>query len=154
AEKPAEKPAEKAVEKPAEKPAEKAVEKPAEKPAEKAAEKPKPKPAAPVEGAPAVPAGPPSIGEHVLIHTPGVWLAALVTGAGAGNFKVKFTGGGEEDVPVDRILRAPESMKGLHYQPNQLVVVDFKGVFEPGKVIRQEGKGEYKVRFDGQGPEG
>jgi hypothetical protein len=78
-----------------------------------------------------------------------------VTAANAGgSFKVKFTSGGEEDVAADRILREPASTKGLRYQPNQLVLVDYKGVYVPGKVLKQEGKGEYKVRFEGQGPEG
>ena len=67
--KPAEKPPEKAAEKPPEKVAEK-PEKPAEKVAETPAEKPKPK-APPVEAAPAAQAGPPAVGENVLVNVRG-----------------------------------------------------------------------------------
>jgi hypothetical protein len=151
--------AEKAVEKAAEKAAEVKVEKAtvkaekaAEKAAEKVAEKAKPKP--PAEGAPAVPVGPPSVGENVLVSVRGAWFPASVVGVAAGTVKVKFTAGGEEDVPEGHVLRGPESTRGLHYQPAQLVLIDYKGVFVPGKVLKQEGKAEYKVRFDGQGPEG
>ena len=91
---------------------------------------------------------------ELLVSVRGAWFSAAVTALGAGTVKVKFAAGGEEDVDAGRILREPTSTKGLHYQPAQLVLVDYKGVFVPGKVLKQEGKGEYKVRFDGQGPEG
>jgi hypothetical protein len=125
---------------------------------EKPAEKPKPKPP-PADVAPSVPAGPPAVNEEVLVSVRGAWLhasvtAAGVTAAGAGIFKVKYASGGEEDVAADRIVRSPGSTKGLLYQSGQLVLIDYKGIYVPGKVLRQEGKGEYKVRFEGQGPEG
>jgi Agenet domain len=120
---------------------------------EKPVEKPKPAAAAVVDGAPTVPSGPPTVGEGVLVNQRGAWFAAAVTAVGAGTVKVKFAAGGEEDLPADRILRAPASTKGQHYLPGQLVLVDYKGVFVPGKVTKQDGK-DYKIRFDGQGPEG
>ena len=49
--------------------------------------------------------------------------------------KVKYPAGGEEEVPAARVLRAPATTRGLHYQPGQLVLVDYKGVFLPGKVL-------------------
>jgi hypothetical protein len=67
---------------------------------------------------------------------------------------VKYASGSEEEVPADRVVRGPGSTRGLRYQPGQLVLVEYKGVFVPAKVIRPEGKSDYKVRFDGQGPEG
>lgn len=123
-------------------------EKPAK--AEKPVEKPKP---AVVDGAPAAPPGPPAVGESVLVTQRGAWFSATVTAVGAGTAKVKFASGGEEEIPADRIVRDPGSLKGLHFQPAQLVLVDYKGVWVPGKVLRPEGK-DYKIRFDGQGPEG
>jgi hypothetical protein len=139
---------EKATEAKAEKAAEAKAEKAAEAKAEKAAP-PKPK----VEGGPAPAAGPPAVGENVLVGVRGAWFAASVVALGTGTVKVKFAAGGEEEVAADRVLRAPEG-KGQPYQPGQLVLVDYKGVFVPAKVLKQEAKGEYKVRFDGQGPEG
>jgi hypothetical protein len=138
-------------EKPAESKAEKSAEGKAEKPTEAKVEKAKPK--APVEGAPAPAAGPPAVGENVLVNVRGAWFAAAVVAVGAGTVKVKFAHGGEEEVPADRIVREPATTKGLVYQPGQLVLVDYKGIFVPAKVLKQEGKGEYKVRFEGQGPE-
>ena len=130
------------------------VEKPAEKPPEKVVAKPAEKPKAPPgEAAPAVPPGPPSVGENVLINVRGAWFAASVTAVMTGSAKVKFAAGGEEEISAERILREPGPIKGLRYQVGQLVLIDYKGVFVPGKVLKQEGKGEYKIRFEGQGPE-
>jgi hypothetical protein len=113
----------------------------------------KPKPAA--EVGPAAQSGPPVASETVLVNAHGAYFAATVTGPGAnGAFKIKFASGGEDEVPLDRIVREPATTKGLHYQVAQLVLVDFKGVWMPGKVLKQEGKAEYRVRFEGQGPEG
>jgi hypothetical protein len=120
--------------------------------AEKPGEKPKAKPAPAIEGAPAPQAGPPAVGESVLIHLHGAWLAATVLELGPA-IKVKFAGGGEGAEGLDRVLREPASLKGLHYQPGQLVLVEYKGIYVPAKVLKQDGK-DYKVRFDGFGPEG
>jgi hypothetical protein len=116
------------------------------------AEKPKAKPAPVIEGAPTPQAGPPAVGENVLIHLHGAWLAATVLELGPA-IKVKFAGGGEGAEGPDRVLREPASLKGLHYQPQQLVLVEYKGIYVPAKVLKQDGH-DYKVRFDGFGPEG
>lgn len=105
------------------------------------------------EAAPSVPSGPPSSGETVLIHVRGAWLPATVGAAAGTGFKVKFAGGGEEEIAADKILREPTSTKGLRYQVGQQVLVGYKGVYVPGKVIKQEGRADYKVRFEGTGPE-
>jgi hypothetical protein len=127
------------------------VEPPAPKPAAPPAKPEKPKPAG--EAAPAAQSGPPAPTEAVLVNVHGAFFAATVTGPGAnGAFKVKFATGGEDEVALDRIVREPAA-KGLHYQPAQPVLVDFKGVWMPGKVLKQEGKTDYRIRFDGQGPE-
>jgi hypothetical protein len=125
-----------------------------EKPAivpEKGGEKPKAKPAAIVEGAPAPQVGPPAVGENVLIHLHGAWLVGTVTEVGP-TIKVKFAGGGDGIEPPDHVLREPASLKGLHYQPQQLVLVEYKGIYVPGKVVKVDGK-DYKIRFEGFGPE-
>jgi hypothetical protein len=135
---------------------------PAPPPEPPKADKPKPeKPAVPdkpkppaVEAAPAPAAGPPGTGDTVLVSLRGAWFPATVSGPGAGGaFKVKFAGGAEEEVPADRFLREPASLRGLHYQIGQLVLVGYKGVYVPAKVLKQEGKADYKVRFEGTGPE-
>ena len=113
--------------------------------------KDKPKGNAP-EAGPAVPSGPPATGEVVLVNVRGAWFPATVSAAAGGSFKVKF-GNAEEEVPADRVLREPTSVKGLRYQVGQLVLVGYKGVFVPAKVLKQEGRADYKVRFEGTGPE-
>ncbi len=32
-------------------------------------------------------------------------------------------------------------------------MVEWHGVYVPGKVLKEESKGFYRIRFDGQGPE-
>jgi hypothetical protein len=120
---------------------------------DKGKEKEKDKPKAPVgEAAPAPQSGPPGTGETVFVNVRGAWFPATVSATASGGFKVKFGGGAEEEIPADRILREPASTKGLRYQPGQLVLVGYKGVYVPAKVIKAEGK-DYKVRFEGTGPE-
>src|SRR6185437_14271855 len=101
---------------------------------------PKAKPAAPppVSDAPSVPAGPPAVGEQVLVSLHGAWFSAAVTAVGASTIKVKYASGGEEELPSDHVLREPTSTRGQHYQPGQLVLIDYKGVYVPGKVLRQD----------------
>jgi hypothetical protein len=114
---------------------------------------PKPKPAPVVEAAPAPQSGPPAPTETVLVSIRGAYFPATVVAPGAaGTFKVKFATG-EEEVPADKLLREPASLKGLHYQVGQLVLVHYKGVYVAAKVLKQEGKADYKVRFEGTGPE-
>lgn len=117
-------------------------------------DKPKDKPKGNTpEAAPAAPSGPPAAGEAVLVHVRGAWFPATVGAAAGTGFKVKFAGGVEEEIAADRVLREPTSVKGLRYQVGQLVLVGYKGVFVPAKVLKQEGKADYKVRFEGTGPE-
>jgi hypothetical protein len=115
-------------------------------------DKPKEKKGHAPEASPAAPSGPPAAGEAVLVSIRGAWFPATFSAAGAnGALKVKF-GTVEEEVPADRVLREPASLKGLRYQVGQPVLVGYKGVFVPGKVVKIEGK-DYKVRFEGTGPE-
>ena len=128
-----------------------AVEPPA-KPEKDKGKKAKPEPAAPpVAAAPA----PLQVGDAVLVNQRGVWTAAAVTalGASAGQWKIKHEGGSEEEVAADRVQRLGTLAKGGRYAANQLVMVEWHGAFVPGKVLKEEGKGFYRIRFDGQGPE-
>jgi hypothetical protein len=117
---------------------------------DKGKDKAKPKANKPEEG-PAVPSGPPSAGESVLISIHGAWFPATVSAVAGGKVKIKI-GSTEEEVPADHVLREPTSSKGLAYKVGQLVLVQYKGVFVPAKVLRKEGRAAYKVRFDGTGP--
>lgn len=117
--------------------------------------KPKPEPvAAPVVAAPVV-AAPLQIGDAVLVSQRGSWVAAAITAAGAntGTWKIKYEGGNEDEVSSDRVQRLGTLAKGGRYNANQLVMVEWHGVFVPGKVLKEEGKGFYRLRFDGQGAE-
>jgi hypothetical protein len=123
-------------------------------------EKAKPK-GPPPDGAPLPQTGPPAVGETVFVSRQDAWFPASVTAATAAGVKVKLASGGEEEVPADRVLREPATTKGLHYQPGQLVLVEYKGglvefigIWLPAKVLKLVGK-DYKVRFEeGKGPEG
>jgi hypothetical protein len=106
-----------------------------------------------LSGGPMPQVGPAAVGETVLVSVRGAWFPASVTAANAGAFKVKFAAGGEEDVPDARVIREPGPLNGARYVPGQLVLVEYKGVYVPGKVLKQDGK-DYRVRFDGFGPEG
>ena len=102
---------------------------------------------------PAPQSGPPAAGETVLVNVRGAWFHATFSGAGAaGRLKVKFAGGAEQEVAADRVLREPASLKGLRYHAGQAVLVSYKGVYVPGKITKLQGK-DYKIRFDGTGPE-
>ncbi len=118
--------------------------------------KPKPEPvAAPVVVAPPV-AAPLQIGDAVLVSQRGSWSAATITAAGAnaGAWKIKYEGGLEDEVSPDRVQRLGALAKGGRYNANQLVMVEWHGVFMPGKALKEDGKGFYRIRFDGQGAEG
>jgi hypothetical protein len=115
----------------------------------------KPEPvAAPVAPAPAA-AAPLAIGDAVLVSQRGSWIAATITAAGAnaGAWKVKYEGGNEEEVTADRVQRLGALAKGAHFAANQLVTVEWHGVYVTGKVVKEDGKGFYRIRFDGQGAE-
>ena len=114
--------------------------------------KAKPEPvAAPVVAAPAA-AAPLQIGDPVLVSQRGTWTAATITasGANAGAWKIKYEGGVEDEVSPDRVQRRGALAKGARFNPNQLVMVEWHGVFMPGKALKEDGKGFYRIRFDGQ----
>ena len=123
------------------------------KPEKPAKAQPKARPPVATEAAPAPQSGPPAPAETILVSLRGAYFPATVVAASGGStFKVKFASG-EEDVPADKILREPVSLRGLRYQPGQLVLVNYKGVYVAAKVLKPEGKSEYKVRFESTGPE-
>lgn len=104
----------------------------------------------------AMPTGPIQPGEAVFVSSRGTFLAASIVAAGAnGQWKVRYEGhgGGEEEVAADRLVRQPSSLKGIRFTPNQQVLVEWHGLFVGGKVLRQVAGTDYKIRFDGQGPE-
>ncbi len=128
-----------------------AVVEPAAKPEKDKGKKPKPEPtASPVASA----AAPLQVGDAVLVSRHGVWTAGAITAPGAtpGQWKIKPESGNEEEVAADRVQRLA-SLKGGHYAANQTVMVEWHGVYVPGKVLKEESKGFYRIRFDGQGPE-
>jgi hypothetical protein len=107
--------------------------------------------------APVVPTGPPQVGDAVLVAQRGGFFAAgTVVAVGVGSFRVHYEGPGaasDEDVAADRIARAAAPLKGVKYQANQPVFIEWHGVFVGGKVLKESGDGAYKVRFDGFGPD-
>jgi hypothetical protein len=118
--------------------------------------KAKPEPVAPpVAAAPAAPA-PLQVGDTVLVSQRGSWVRATITGPGAspGQWKIKYEGAtAEEEVTVERAQQLGALAKGSRFNAGQPVMVEWHGVFVPGKVLKEEGKGFYRIRFDGQGPE-
>jgi len=111
--------------------------------------KPKPEPVTPpVAAAPAAL----QAGDAILVSQRSSWVAASITaaGSGAGTWKIKYEGGGEDEVAADRVQRLGALAKGARYAANQLVMVEWHGVFTPGKVLKEDGKGQYRIRFDGQ----
>jgi hypothetical protein len=122
-------------------------------PAPAPAPPPEPPPSAPTPEGAASALGGLRYGEVILVRLHGAYfLATLVAPAGS-SFRVKLADGIEEQVLPDRIVRASEPPKGGRYEPNQPVLIEYKGVFFAGWVQKQEGKGDYRVRFDGQGPD-
>lgn len=121
--------------------------------ADKTKDKDKGKPKAPPPD-PAPQSGPPAVGETVMVHLRNAYFPAVVGAGGAGSvIKVKFPNGTEEDVAAERVLRGPASVKGLKYKAGQAVVVSYKGMFLAATVVKSVGKNDYKVHFDGLGPE-
>ena len=113
--------------------------------------------AAPPPAAPPVPPPPPplQVGDAVVVSQRGVFFPATITAAGSGGaWKIRFEGSAtDEEVAADRVKRASLPGKGEKLQPNQLVLIEWHGLYVPGKVLKEQDKGQYKVRFDGQGPE-
>jgi hypothetical protein len=115
-------------------------------------EKEKPEPiAAPAAAAPA----PLQIGDAVLVSQRGAWAQGAITapGSSAGQWKIKYDGGHEDEVSADRVQRLGALAKGGHYAAAQPVMIEWHGIFVPGKILKEDSKGFYRVRFEGQGPE-
>lgn len=94
-------------------------------------------------------------GDTVAIAHGGAFhLATLVSPTGSG-WKVKYAVSGEreEEVAVARIVPTQTAPKGQALAPNTKVFIEWHGVLVPGKVLKEAGKGLYKVRFDDSGPE-
>jgi hypothetical protein len=66
---------------------------------------------------------------------------------------VKYASAGEEEVAGDRVSRLPAPLKGAPYAANQNVWIEWHGMYVPGRIVKEATKGQYKVRFEGQGPE-
>jgi hypothetical protein len=103
--------------------------------------------------------GPLQPGEAVLVSHRGSFHPAVLVSAGPGGaWRVKYDkpagGPAEEDIPADRVSRATAQPKGTPFTANQPVFIEWHGLFVTGKVVKEAGKGQYKVRFDGMGPEG
>jgi hypothetical protein len=103
--------------------------------------------------------GPLQPGEAVLVTHRGSFHPAVLVSAGPGGaWRVKYDkpagGPPEEDIPADRVARATAQPKGTAYAANQPVFIEWHGMFVTGKIVKESGKGQYKVRFDGMGPEG
>ena len=126
---------------------------------DKGKEKDKGKDKAPPAPEPAaVPTGPLQSGEAVLVAHRGTFYPATIAAAGpAGAFRVKYesgaTGVAEEEVSADRIVRVVPQPKGTPFTQNQKVFIEWHGMFFPGKVVKEQEKGQYRVRYEGTGPE-
>lgn len=124
---------------------------------------PPPTPPAPVEPVavdPKAPAGKPiAAGEQVLVPHFGAYHPGTVSGPGtkAGTFRVKYDDAKnvpEEDVAPASIVRAPPTPRTHVFAGGQSVFVEFHGMFVPGKVVKEAGKGLFQIRYEGKGPEG
>jgi Agenet domain len=136
-----------------------AVEPPKPEKGKKKKDKEKPEKADPLASAPPAPAAaasaPLQAGDAVLVAVRNASHAATITAPGAapGSWKVKFESGGEDEVAGDRVIRFVPAPKGVKYAPQQAVMVEWHGLWVPGKVLKDADKSSYKVRFDGQAPE-
>jgi hypothetical protein len=112
--------------------------------------KAEPPPAAPPVNAPL------QVGDAVVVSQRGALFPATIVGVGsAGQWRVHFDGafGGDEDVAVDRVQRLHPPPKGAALAPNTAVLIEWHGLYVPGKILKEQDKGQYKVRYDGLGPE-
>jgi hypothetical protein len=126
-----------------------------------AAPSPPPAPVEPVAVDPKDPKGakPIMAGEQVLVPHLGAYHPGTVSGPGtrAGTFRVKYDDAKnvpEEDVAPASIVRAPPTPRTHVFAGGQSVFVEFHGMYVPGKVVKEAGKGLFQVRFEGKGPEG
>ncbi|MFO0758729.1 MAG: hypothetical protein U0359_19720 [Byssovorax sp.] len=110
------------------------------------------------KGAAAAPPPPPApltVGDNVVVLDRGIYFPAQISAPGAnGGFRVRFQGSAtDEEVTADRVARQLAPLKGVKYEVNQLVLVEWHGMYAPGKVTRDAGHSEYSIRFDGMGAE-
>ncbi|MEZ4306652.1 MAG: hypothetical protein R3F14_01185 [Polyangiaceae bacterium] len=109
-----------------------------------------PAPAAPAPAAPAAPAF--KAGDAVLVKTRDLYYPATVMGAGtaAGSWRVKMEGQSvDEEVSGASVVEFKDPLKGVKYQAGQEVFIEWHGVWAPGKVLKEAGSGNYKVRVEG-----
>jgi len=113
---------------------------------------------APAATAPVAPPAPAPLkaGDAVLLHVRSVLYAGKVVGPGAaaGTLRVRVEGqSADEEVLTSQLSRLQDPLKGLKYQVGQLIFIEWHGVYAPGKIIKDAGSGNYKVRVDGKGAE-
>ena len=118
----------------------------------------KDKPAEPAPPAPPpVTAGPPAVGDSVVVAQHLGYLPAKIVAAGSapGTFRVHYElgTGADEDVAADRVAKLLDPPKGVPYAPNTPCFIEWHGAWFPGKVVKESAKGQYRVRFEGLGPE-
>jgi Agenet domain len=107
-------------------------------------------------GAAPAPAGTFAVNDQVFVSQRNGWVLATVHAPGAnGTWKVHYEApiSGDDDVAADRLMKAPQPLKGQKYQANQPVYIEWHGMFVGGKVLKEADPGAYKVRYDGLGPE-
>ncbi len=118
---------------------------------EKGGKKPPPVAAQPPPPpAPPAPPAPLQVGESIVVLDRGIYFPAQITGVGTTGWKVRFQGAAvDEEVAADRVGRQLPPLKGVRYVPGQAVLVEWHGMFATGKILRETGRAEYTVRFDG-----
>ncbi len=102
------------------------------------------------------PGGAFAVNDQVFVSQRNGWVLATVHAPGAsGTWKVHYEGpiAGDDDVATDRLMKAPQPLKGQKYTANQTVYIEWHGMFVSGKVLKEADPGAYKVRYDGLGPE-
>jgi hypothetical protein len=118
-------------------------------------DKPGKAPAKTPDATPAAPA-PLKAGDAVLVLIRAVYYPAKIVSAGAaaGSWKVRVDGAAaDEEATSDHVVRMNDPLKGVKYNPNQAVFVEWHGVYGPAKVVQAAGGGAYKVRAEGKGAE-
>jgi len=97
-----------------------------------------------------------AVNDQVLVSQRSGWLLATVHAASPnGTYKVHYEGAasGDDEMSGDRLLKAPQPLKGQKYQANQNVYVEWHGMFVGGKVLKESDPGTYKIRYEGLGPD-
>jgi hypothetical protein len=107
-----------------------------------------------------IPTGPLQPGEAVFVaQRGGTYALGTLTAPAAAGWKVHFDSSGsggtaaDDDIAADRVQRALAPLRGVKYPSNQPVFIEWHGVYVAGKVLKDAGTGQYKVRYEGYGPE-